>query len=72
MDCGIARNVIYVACHSVLRNEKEAEAMFAQIIDDVQTALGKAQPLYGIRVYDGRAFKQRLSLRNTGVERIMG
>lgn len=91
MDCGIARNVIYVACHSVSLNENEAEAMFARIIDDVQTALpsdswtpveavphadlirirsyshlksgaridigfvvypsGKAQPLYGIRVY---------------------
>ena len=56
MDCGIARNVIYVACHSVLRNEKEAEAMFARIIDDVQTALGKAQPLYGIRVYGWSRF----------------
>ena len=39
MDCGIARSLIYVACHSASLNKKEAEAMFARIIDDVQTAL---------------------------------
>jgi len=96
MDCGIARSVIYVACHSVSLNKNEAEAMFARIMDDVQTALpsdswtpveavphadlirirsyfhrksgaridiglvgypsGKAQPLYGIRVYGWMRF----------------
>jgi hypothetical protein len=39
MDCGIARALIYVACHSAGFNKKEAEAMFARIIDDVKTAL---------------------------------
>jgi hypothetical protein len=39
MDCGIARALIYVACHSAGLNKKEAEAMFARIIDDVKTAL---------------------------------
>jgi hypothetical protein len=39
MDCGIARSLIYVACNSVSMNKTQAEAMFAQIMDDVQTAL---------------------------------
>lgn len=39
MDCGIARSVIYIACHSASLNKNEAEAMFAQIMDDVQAAL---------------------------------
>jgi hypothetical protein len=39
MDCGIARSLIYVACHSATMNKTEAEATFAQIMDDVQTAL---------------------------------
>jgi hypothetical protein len=39
MDCGIARSLIYVACHSATLNKNEAEAMFARIMDDVQTAL---------------------------------
>jgi hypothetical protein len=39
MDCGIARSVIYVACHSASLNKNEAEAMFARIINDVRTAL---------------------------------
>ena len=39
MDCGIARSVIYVACHSASLNKNEAEAMFARIIDYGQTAL---------------------------------
>ncbi|HEU4639375.1 MAG TPA: hypothetical protein VFS84_11020, partial [Candidatus Binatia bacterium] len=38
-DCGIARALIYVACRSAGFNKKEAEAMFARIIDDVKTAL---------------------------------
>jgi len=39
MDCGIARSLIYVACNSAALNKNEAEAMFARIMDDVQTAL---------------------------------
>src|SRR5215831_12637488 len=39
MDCGIARSLLYVACHSTSFNKNEAEAMFARIMDDVQTAL---------------------------------
>ena len=39
MDCGIARSLIYVACNSTAVNKNEAEAMFARIMDDVQTAL---------------------------------
>ncbi len=39
MDCGIARSLIYVACHSAPLNKNEAEALFAGIIDDIQTAL---------------------------------
>jgi hypothetical protein len=39
MDCGIARALIYVACHSASLNKEKAEAMLARIIDDVQTAL---------------------------------
>ena len=39
MDCGIDRSLMYVACHSASLNRNEAEAMFARIIDDVQTAL---------------------------------
>jgi hypothetical protein len=30
---------MYVACHSASLHKKEAEAMFARIIDDVRTAL---------------------------------
>ena len=39
MDCGIARSLMYVACHSASLHKKDAEAMFARIIDDVRTAL---------------------------------
>ena len=40
MDCGIARSLIYVSCHSAwFNNKKEAEAMFARIIADAQAAL---------------------------------
>lgn len=39
MDCGIARSLIYVACNSAALKKNEAEAMFARIMDDVQTAL---------------------------------
>ena len=39
MDCGIGRSVIFVACRSVSLSKKDAEAMFARIMDDVQTAL---------------------------------
>src|SRR5215813_1931120 len=39
MDCGIARSLIYVACHSTAVKKSEAEAMFARLMDDVQTAL---------------------------------
>ena len=39
MDCGIARSLLYVACDSTAVNKNEAEAMFARIMDDVQTAL---------------------------------
>jgi hypothetical protein len=39
MDCGIARSLMYVACHSAVLNKNEAEAMFARIMDDLQTAL---------------------------------
>jgi hypothetical protein len=39
IDCGIARSLIYVACHSAALNKNEAEALFGQIMDDVQTAL---------------------------------
>ena len=39
MDCGIARSLTYVACRSANLNKNEAEAMFARIMDDVQTAL---------------------------------
>ena len=39
MDCGIARTIMYVACHSASLKKEEAEAMFARIIGDMQTAL---------------------------------
>jgi hypothetical protein len=39
MDCGIARSLIFVSCHSAALNKKEAEAMFTRIIDDAQSAL---------------------------------
>jgi hypothetical protein len=39
MDCGIARSLIYVACHSAAMNKTEAEAMFARMIDYGQAAL---------------------------------
>ena len=40
MDCGIARSLMFVACHSAsLNNKKEAEAMFTRLIDDAQAAL---------------------------------
>jgi hypothetical protein len=40
MDCGIARPLIFVVCHSVwMNNKKEAEDMFIRIIDDVKTVL---------------------------------
>ena len=39
MDCGIARSLMFVACHSASLNKKEAEAMFARMIDYGQAAL---------------------------------
>ena len=39
MDCGIARSLIFVVCRSPSLNKKEAEAMFARIIDYGQAAL---------------------------------
>jgi hypothetical protein len=40
MDCGIARSLIFVSCHSAsFNNKKEAEALFTRIIDDAQAAL---------------------------------
>ena len=39
MDCGIARSLMFVSCHSASLNKKEAEAMFTRIIDDAQAAL---------------------------------
>jgi len=40
MDCGIARSLIFVSCYSTwFTNKKEAEAMFARIIDYGQAAL---------------------------------
>ena len=39
MDCGIARSLIFVVCRSTSLNKKEAEAMFARIIDYGQAAL---------------------------------
>ncbi len=40
MDCGIARSLIFVSCHSTwFKNKKEAEAMFARMIADAQAAL---------------------------------
>jgi hypothetical protein len=39
MDCGIARSLMYVACYSASLKRNEAEAMFARVIDDAQTAL---------------------------------
>ena len=40
MDCGIARSLIFVSCYSTwFNNKKEAEAMFARIIDYGQAAL---------------------------------
>ena len=39
MNCGIARSLMFVSCHSAALNKKEAEAMFARIIDDAQAAL---------------------------------
>ena len=39
MDCGIARSLIFVVCRSTSLNKKEAEAMFARMIDYGQDAL---------------------------------
>jgi hypothetical protein len=40
MDCGIARSLIFVSCHSAsFNNKKEAEAMFNRMIDYGQAAL---------------------------------
>jgi hypothetical protein len=40
MHCGIDRVLSYVACYSdSLMTKKDAESMFARLIDDVQTAL---------------------------------
>src|SRR5262249_20005794 len=39
MDCGIARSLMFLACHSASLSTKEAEAMFIRIIDDAQAAL---------------------------------
>jgi hypothetical protein len=39
MDCGIARSLIFVVCRSASLNKKEAEAMFARMIDYGQAAL---------------------------------
>ena len=39
MDCGIARTLMFVVCRSASLNKKEAEAMFARMIDYGQAAL---------------------------------
>ena len=40
MDCGIARSLIFVSCHSAsFNNKKESEAMFKRMIDYGQAAL---------------------------------
>ena len=39
MDCGIARSLIFVVCRSASLNKKEAEAMFARMIDVGQGGL---------------------------------
>jgi hypothetical protein len=39
MDCGIARTLMFVVCRSASLNEKEAEAMFARMIDVGQGGL---------------------------------
>jgi hypothetical protein len=40
MDCGIDRIQSYVSCYSaVINNEKEAENVFTQLVDDVKAAL---------------------------------
>jgi hypothetical protein len=39
MDCGIARSLMFVSCHSASFSKKEAEALFTRIIDDAHAAL---------------------------------
>ena len=40
MNCGIDRILSYVSCYSaVINNEKEAETVFNQLVDDVKAAL---------------------------------
>jgi len=39
LDCGIARSHIFVVCRSTSLNKKEAEVMFARMIDYGQAAL---------------------------------
>jgi hypothetical protein len=39
MDCGIARTLMFVLCRSASLNKKEAEAMFARMIDVGQGGL---------------------------------
>jgi hypothetical protein len=40
MNCGIDRILSYVSCYSaVINNEKEAENVFQQLVDDVKAAL---------------------------------
>jgi hypothetical protein len=39
MDCGIARTLMFVVCRSASLNKKEAEAMFARMIDVGQGGL---------------------------------
>ena len=40
MNCGIDRILSYVSCHSaVINNEKEAENVFNQLVDDVKAVL---------------------------------
>ena len=40
MNCGIDRILSYVSCYSaVINNEKEAENVFNQLVDDVKAAL---------------------------------
>ena len=40
MNCGIDRILSYVSCYSArINNEKEAENVFTQLVDDVKAAL---------------------------------
>ena len=66
MDCGIARSLMFVSCHSASLNKKEAEGLFTRIKDDAQAALPSDswRPVEAVPPIPQPGFIQSISYHN--------